>query len=177
MPKEALLAWQTRFIETVRLSVKAGTLIKDSRVHFEFSPGRLSPAKLKRLVEGAVKHGGKIGFRVRAQQQIKRFAVLGVQLKADPKLAAEFQKTLGGGPGEKWVAFPIPGTGALLRGGFGTTLEIRPAPKGKGAFQLVPVVVAFGGQDLQRHHVLGVSVLRASRPYVDTAVTVHAARR
>lgn len=163
-------------LTTTSLSRRGNVLTKKSVVSFTFDPGEFTPEVARRLAQDAATHGGKLGFRIDRRQKIEGVQVAGMKLGEDARLSRELAAALGAGPREKWVGFRLPGGPELLMGEFKTTLRVRFASRRAGAFQLVPVVVAFGNQDVRKHHLLGVSVLKAGPPFVHTFVEVDPGR-
>lgn len=176
MPIAAGLNRQGFKVVTQSLSFSRGVLTKRSRVAFTFGPRRMSRTLAKKLLADAAKHGGKLGMRIAQGQRIRSLEVAGMKLTPKAELSREFHKAFGAGPREKWVGFPILGQRALLGGGFQTVLRIRFRPRARAAFQLVPIVVAFGSQTLTRHYVLGVSVLKTGKPTADVFVEMVSGR-
>lgn len=163
-------------VKTLRLALARGVLTKESLVSFTYNRGRFSERLGTKMLAGLLKQGGQIGFRLRRGQRIKHLEVAGMKLTPSAKVSRGLVQTFGAAPDERWVGFPILGRALLLRGGFKTRLRVTFRPRTRAAFQLVPVVIAFGGQDLSRHFVLGVSVLTRGRPRVDSFVEVVSGR-
>src|SRR5262245_48267012 len=172
MPLVKQLYRQGFHVVTRRLAFRSGVLTKESTITFTFGPGKLPPKLVQALIKDAVAHGGKFGMRIGRNQSIKSLEVAGMKVKASPALAREFHAVFGAGPQEKWVAFPMVGRRAMLAGSFPTVLKITFRPPTPSAFQLIPMVTAFGNQDLAKHYVLGVNVLTPGKPIVDSSITV-----
>lgn len=163
-------------VTTTSLSHTRGLLTRRSVVAFTFGPERLDSKTAKRLLEDTANYGGKLGLRIQKSQTIKSLEVAGMELRPDAKVSRELHRTLGAGPREKWVGFPLLGNRALLGPGFKTVLKITFRPRTKLAFQLVPIVVTFGNLDFGQHYVLGVSVLKTGKPHVDSFIEVVSGR-
>lgn len=172
MPLNAQLTRQRFEIVTRGLALRSGVLTKQSTVTFSFGPGKLSPDLARQLFRDAATYGGKLGMRIGRRQSIKSFEVAGTKVKASAALSREFHAAFGASPQEKWVAFPIVGQRSMLAGSFPTVLKITFRSPTPSAFQLVPMVTAFGNQDLAKHYVLGVTVLKARKPTVDSAMVM-----
>jgi len=163
-------------LRTTRLSLSRGVLTKESRVSFTFNRARFTERFAKKVLAGFLQQGGKVGFRIGRNQRIKSLEVAGMKLAPSARVSADFRRSFGEGPQEKWVGFPTFGKPVLLGVGFETKLRITFKPRAKAGFQLVPIVLAFGGQDLTRHYVLGVSALTPGKPLVDSFVEVASGR-
>lgn len=163
-------------LRTTRLSLSRGVLTKESRVSFTFNRARFTERFAKQALTGLLRQGGKVGFRIGRAQRIKSLEVAGMKLAPSAQVSAEFRRSFGAGPQERWVGFPTVGKPVLLGVGFETKLKITFKPRAKAGFQLVPVVLAFGDQDLTRHYVLGVSALTPGNPQVDSFVEVVSGR-
>lgn len=162
-------------LKTVSLTLARGVLTRRSLAWFTFEP-RPDARTQKRLVADMMAHGGLLGFRIQRGQAIRSLEVAGMKLDPDPKVSRELRRVFGARRHEQWVGFPILGKARLLAGEFRTVLRVTFRPETRAAFQLVPVVVAFGNQDLRRHHLLGVSVLRVGRPFADSFIEVVSGR-
>ena len=163
-------------LKTMQLRLSAGVLTKVSRVSFTFNRARFTERFAKRTLTALLRQGGKVGFRIGRAQRIKSLEVASMKLRPSAKVSEEFRRSFGAGPEEKWVGFPTAGKPVLLGVGFETTLKITFKPRAKAGFQLVPVVLAFGDQDLTRHYVLGMSALTPGKPLVDSFVEVNSGR-
>lgn len=159
-------------LKTTRLSLSGGVLTKESRVSFTFNRARFTERFAKNTLAALLQQGGKVGFRIGRAQRIKSLEVAGMKLAPSAKVSKQFQQSFGAAPQEKWVGFPTVGKPVLLGVGFKTRLKITFRPRTKAGFQLVPIVLAFGIQDLARHYVLGVSALTPGKPLVDSFVEV-----
>ncbi|MBI3107753.1 MAG: hypothetical protein HYY95_19670 [Candidatus Rokubacteria bacterium] len=163
-------------LRTTRLSLSGGVLTKESRVSFTYNRARFTERFARKTLRALLQQGGKVGFLIGRAQRIKGLEVAGMKLTPSAQVSREFQQSFGAGPGEKWVGFPTAGKPVLLGLGFETKLKITFKPRAKASFQLVPVVLAFGSQDLTRHYVLGVSALTPGKPMVDSFVEVISAK-
>jgi hypothetical protein len=163
-------------LKTTRLSFSRGVLTKESQVSFTFNRARFTERFAKKALAALLQQGGKVGFRIGRAQRIKSLEVAGMKLAPSAKVSKQFQQSFGAASQEKWVGFPSLGKPVLLGIGFKTTLKITFRPRTKAGFQLVPIVLAFGSQDLTRHYVLGVSALTPGKPFVDSFVEVISGR-
>jgi len=159
-------------LKTTGLGLSRGVLTKESSVSFTFNRARFTERFAKKTLNALLQHGGKVGFRIGRTQRIKSLEVAGMKLASSAEVSKEFRQSFGEGPHEKWVGFPTAGKPVLLGVGFKTKLVITFRPRAKAGFQLVPIVLAFGSQDLTRHYVLGVSALTPGKPLVDSFVEV-----
>lgn len=159
-------------LKTTRLSFSRGILTKESQVSFSYNRARFTDRFAKKALTAMLQQGGKVGFRIGRAQRIKSLEVAGMKLAPSAKVSREFQQSFGSAPQEKWVGFPTVGKPVLLGIGFKTTLKITFRPRAKAGFQLVPIVLAFGDQDLTRHYVMGVSGLTPGKPFVDSFVEI-----
>ncbi len=157
---------------TTLLRLSGGVLTKESQVSFTYNRARFTERFAKNALTAMLSQGGKVGMRIGRSQSVRSLEVAGMKLAPNGQVAAEFERSFGAGPGEKWVGFLTAGKPVLLGVGFKSKLKITFRPRGKAGFQLVPVVLAFGDQDLTRHYVLGVSALTPGKPLVDSFVEV-----
>ena len=173
MPIVAQPSSQGFRLKTTRLRLSGSVLTKESRVSFTFNRARFTERFAKKTLAALLQQGGKVGFRIGRAQRIKSLEVAGMRLAPSAKVSKQFQQSFGASPQEKWVGFPTVGKPVLLGLGFKTTLKITFRPRAKAGFQLVPIVLAFGSQDLTKHYVLGVSALTPGQPLVDSFVEVN----
>lgn len=159
-------------LTTTRLQLSGGVLTKEGRASFTYNRARFTERFARKTLTALLSQGGKVGFRIGRSQQIKSLEVAGMKLAPSAQVAREFHRSFGAGRTEKWVGYPTLGKPVLLGLGFETKLKITFRPQAKAGFQLVPIVLAFGEQDLTKHYVLGVSALTPGKPRVDSFVEV-----
>ena len=162
-------------VVTTALELRGGVLFKRSTVSFSFD--RMpTPEEARQMQTQMRTFGGLIGFRIRRNQTIRSLTVAGAECRSDPKKTKQLQRAFGAGTGEKWVGFSIGANAALLGASFETEMRITFSPRSVGTFQLVPIVVAFGDQNLKQHMMLGLSLLKARPPFDDSTIELVAER-
>jgi len=118
------------------------------------------------------KYGMKIGLRI-GDRQSATLSIPGARVGESREVTRELERTFSSGAGEHWVGFDVRPGGGKRRSSARqvTTFRLRGfRDRSAQAFQLMPVVLALGGQKFEEHHLLGVSVLYAQPRLVHTRV-------